>query len=98
MVGDGGNGGSGGEADGEPFCGALETQEECSAVGDSDGGVSFVLERRGAGFFVGQIFFERVGLDRAGAAVLQIVIEGDEVGLRNGDGGRRCFSGRERDG
>ena len=51
-MGDGGNGGSGGEADGEPLCGSFETLQNCSAVGDGDGGVTFVQERRGACFFV----------------------------------------------
>ena len=52
VVGDGGCGGAGGDADGEPFGGSLETQQECSAVGDGGGGVAFVQEGGGAGFFV----------------------------------------------
>src|SRR5579864_8259283 len=67
-------------------------------MGDSEGGVAFMHKRRGFCVLVGQIFFERVVLDGVSAAVLQSVIEGHEVGLRDGDGGCRSFSGREWDG
>jgi hypothetical protein len=98
AAGDGGNRGSGGEADGEPFCGALESDEESSAMGHGDGGVSFVLEGRGAGFFIGQIFFQGVCLHGGGAAVLEIVVERDEIRFGDGDGGGGGFSGGERGG
>ena len=83
MAGDGGNRGACRDADGEPFCGALETHEEGSAARYRDGRVSFVLEGGGTRFFVGEILLQGVGLDGAGAAVLEIVVEGDEVGLGN---------------
>jgi hypothetical protein len=70
VVGDSRNGGAGGDADRKPFCGSLETQQKCAAVGDSHGGVSFVQQRRRPVFFVRQIFLESVVLDGACAAVL----------------------------
>ena len=51
-TGDGGNGGSGSDADDKPFCGSSETQQECSAVRDGDGGISFVQEGGGPSSFV----------------------------------------------
>ena len=52
MVGYGGDSGSGGQADGEPFCGSLEALQDGSAVGGGVGGVSFALQGCGAGSFV----------------------------------------------
>jgi len=52
VVSDGGCGGAGGDADGEPFGGSLEAQRECSAVRDGGGGVAFVQEGGGSVFFV----------------------------------------------
>ena len=85
VVCDGGNDGTGGNADGKPFCGALEAHKKCSAMHNSDGGVSFVKESRGACFFVRQVFFKRVVLNITGATVLQIVEERYEIGLRDGN-------------
>jgi hypothetical protein len=67
-------------------------------VGYGDGGVSLVLEGRGSGFFVGQVFFQGVGLDGGSAAVLEIIVEGDEVGFGDGDGRSGGFSWRKRGG
>jgi hypothetical protein len=41
-MGDGGEDGACGCADGEPFCGPFEAHKKCSTVRDSHRGVSFV--------------------------------------------------------
>jgi hypothetical protein len=51
-MGDGGNGGPGGDANSKPFCASLEAQQDCSAVRNGDGGVSLMQERCGSRFFV----------------------------------------------
>ena len=93
MAGDGGCSGSGGGADEEPVRGLLEVRQKTSAVRRGHGGVAFAKERGGARFFVGQILRER-GVARIGrGAVLQVVVERDKVGLRNGNGRGRGFAG-----
>ena len=97
MMRDCGCGGASSDADRKPFGGSFEARQERSAAGGRQGSVSFAEERGGARLFVGQVLLCGLRFEGGCAAVLQIGVEGLQVGLGDGDdGGRGSFSGQGR--
>lgn len=76
-------------ADGEPLGGLAQAGPEAAAVGGFCGGVAFGGECGDFGAFVGEIALGGRELGLADVAILQVVIDWLEVGLRDA-----CFRGR----
>jgi hypothetical protein len=86
-------GGAGGDradggADGEPMGVAFQAQPETAAFCGGEGGVAFTGERRDFCSVVGGVLLGGGQAELAGAAVLDVVVEGREIGGRNYGGGR----------
>ncbi len=92
MVDYGGDSGAGGQADGEPFCGSLEALQDGSAVGGGLAASRSCCKAAERVLSSARSIFEGVVLDGAGATVLEIIVERDQVGLRDGNGGQRRFA------